>query len=72
MVAGRLMSLFELTQSFFRLVSSKPMLSGNLISSLKLAFSSSSDLENPKQKKTEEFISIIIIYDWFGPDLVEV
>lgn len=51
MVVGRLMSLFELTQSFLRLVSSKPMLSGNLISSLKLAFSSSSDLEKSKTKE---------------------
>ena len=51
MEVGRVMSLFELTQSFLRLVSSNPIESGSLISSLKLAFSSSSDLESSKTKE---------------------
>lgn len=44
MEIGRLMSLLELIESFLRLVSSYPMESGNLMSLLKFALSSSSDL----------------------------
>lgn len=52
MEVGRLMSLLELTQSFLRLVSSNPMESGNLTSSLKFAFSSSSDLERIQRNQS--------------------
>lgn len=48
MEIGRLMSLLELTESFLRLVSSYPMESGNLMSLLKFALSSSRDLIKPQ------------------------
>lgn len=41
---GKNTSLLEFTESFLRFVSSKPMVSGSLLSLLKLAFSSSKDL----------------------------
>ncbi|KAK3023935.1 hypothetical protein RJ639_043605 [Escallonia herrerae] len=41
---GRKRSLLELTESFFRLRSSNPMVSGSFVNWLKFAFSSSSDL----------------------------
>lgn len=41
---GKNTSLLEFTDSFFRFMSSKPIVSGSLLSLLKLAFSSSKDL----------------------------
>ncbi|KAM1216747.1 hypothetical protein TB2_012828 [Malus domestica] len=45
---GRKTSLLEFTDSFLRLLSSKPMVSGRWLSLLKLAFSSSIDLSHCK------------------------
>jgi len=55
MEIGRLISLLELIESFLRLVSSKPMESGNLISLLKFAFSSSNDLKKKKENKNGNY-----------------
>jgi len=58
---GRKTSLFELTESFLRLVSSKPIVSGSLLSLLKLAFSSSKDLVGEIQYVHENINKVIII-----------
>lgn len=42
---GRKRSLLELTDSFFKLTSSNPNVSGSLVNMLKFAFSSSSELQ---------------------------
>lgn len=59
---GRKTSLFELTESFLRLVSSKPMVSGSLLSLLKLAFSSSKDLVGEIQYVQENVNKVIFIF----------
>jgi len=63
MEIGRLISLLELIESFLRLVSSKPMESGNLISLLKFAFSSSNDLKKKKREQKWElcFVGSVVL-----------
>lgn len=61
MESGRLISLLELIESFLRLVSSNPMESGNLMSLLKFAFSSSRDLKKKKRTNTKVGIMILLV-----------